>query len=208
MIEEDHQDLDQDEDLPFDMGQIKTTGMTEEPNSERVNFVLARLEPGKEVTKSGQTTSEPVKSEMVKSCAITVPNTMEIAKRKETKRVKRALAIVEAGDYRATMFGRLLGNSACILWRADGSTITPKGIQYFPVENEYEPPLDMPKLEPDEKPVIPEHRQVQRGHRPETIRDESKIILREPMGWCVVINGYMHLEDFLRGPRRKPSLEV
>ena len=45
MVEEVHQDLDQDEDLPFDMSQIKTTwtGMTEEPDSERVNFVLARL---------------------------------------------------------------------------------------------------------------------------------------------------------------------
>ena len=58
---------------------------------------------------------------------------------------------------------------------------TPKGIQYFPVENEYDLPLDMadmPKLEPDQKPVIQEHRQWQRGCCPETVRDESKIILR------------------------------
>ena len=86
------------------------------------------------------------------------------------------MAIVDAGDYRVAMFGRLPGNglSARILWRADGSMITPKGIQYFPVENEYDLPLDIPKLEPDEKPVIPEHCQVQRGHRPETIRDETR----------------------------------
>ena len=31
--------------------------------------------------------------------------------------------------------------------------ITPKGIQYFPMENEFDLPLDMPKLEPDEQPV-------------------------------------------------------
>ena len=29
---------------------------------------------------------------------------------------------------------------------------TPKGTQYFPVENEYYLPLDMPKLEPFKKP--------------------------------------------------------
>ena len=33
------------------MSQIKTTGMTEEPDRERVNFVRARLEPEKKVTK-------------------------------------------------------------------------------------------------------------------------------------------------------------
>ena len=162
MVEEVHQDLDEDEDLPFDMSQIKTTGMTEEPDRERVSFVRARLDPEKEVTKSGQTTSEPVKSEIVTSYAIAVPNAMEIAERKKAKRVKRAMAIVNAGDYRVAMFGRLPGISARILWLADGSMITPKGVQYFPVENEtfneYGFPLDMPKLEPDEKPVVPEHR--------------------------------------------------
>ena len=90
MAEEVHQDLDQDQDLPFYMSQIKTTGMTEEPDSERVNFVRARLEPKKEVTKSGQTTSEQVKSESVTSDAIAVPNAMEIAERKKAKQVKRA----------------------------------------------------------------------------------------------------------------------
>ena len=34
MVEEDHQDLDRDEDLPFYMSQIKTAGVTEEPDRE------------------------------------------------------------------------------------------------------------------------------------------------------------------------------
>ena len=111
--------------------------MAEEPYRERVNFVRARLEPGfpgTEVTKLGQIKSEPVKSEIETSCAITVPNAKKIAEKKEAKRVKRALPILEAGNYRVAMFGRLPANSARILWRADGSMITPKGIQYFPVE--------------------------------------------------------------------------
>ena len=71
-------------------------------------------------------------------------------------------------------------------------------------------PLDMPKLEPDERPELPDHRsRVQRGHRSEEIREDTKVILREPMGWCAVIDDYMHpLEDFLTGPLRKPTLEV
>ena len=87
------------------MSQIKTTGMTEEPDSERVNFVRARLEPEKEVTKSGQTTSEQVKSELVTSCAVAVPNALEIAEKKKAKRVKLAMAIVDAGDYSVAKFG-------------------------------------------------------------------------------------------------------
>ena len=78
------------------------------------------------------------------------------------------------------MFVRLQGNSACILWRADELMITPKRIPNSPVENEYDPPLDMPKLEPDERPVIPEHRRMHRGHRSELVRDESKIIDHYP----------------------------
>ena len=65
MGEEVHQDLDQDEDPPFDMSQIKTSGMEEEPDRERVCFVRARLESEKEATKSGQSTSEPVQPEIV-----------------------------------------------------------------------------------------------------------------------------------------------
>ena len=51
MGEEVHQDLDQDEDPPFDMSQMKTSGMDEEPDSERVYFVRARLEPEKKADK-------------------------------------------------------------------------------------------------------------------------------------------------------------
>ena len=61
---------------------------------------------------------------------------------------------------------------------------TPKGIQYLPVENEYELPLDMPKLDPFERDVVPEHRRWQRGRRPEAIvREDSKIILRADGVW-------------------------
>ena len=36
-----------------------------------------------------------------------VQNAKEIAEKKNANRVKRALAIVEAGDYQVAMFGRL-----------------------------------------------------------------------------------------------------
>ena len=45
MGEKDHKDLDQEVDSPFDMSRIKTSNMDDEPDRERVNFVLARLEP-------------------------------------------------------------------------------------------------------------------------------------------------------------------
>ena len=119
------------------------------------------------------------------------------------------MAIVSTDDYRVAKFGIISGNSPRILWRADGTMFTPKGNQYFPVESEYDLPLDMPKLEPFEEQVILEHCQWQRGRRPETIREDSKIILRAPYGWCVVIDWYMHpIADFLPGPLCKPSLEV
>ena len=65
-------------------------------------------------------------------------------------------------------------------------------------------------LVPGQKRDFPDYRDpVQRGHRPETIRIDTKVILREPMGWCAVIEGFVHpLEDFLRGPLRKPTIEV
>ena len=45
MGEKDHKDLDQEVDSPFDMSQIKTSDRDDEPDSERVYFVRARLEP-------------------------------------------------------------------------------------------------------------------------------------------------------------------
>ena len=79
-----------------------------------------RQEQETEVTKLGQIKSEPAKSEIVTSCANSVPNAKESEERKKAKRVKRALAIVEAGDDQVAMFGRLQANSARILWRAYG----------------------------------------------------------------------------------------
>ena len=168
----------------------------------------ARLEPEKKADKLGLTKLEPIKPDIVTSSAIAEPKVLETAERKKSKRVERAMAILSTDDYRVARFGRIPGNSACILWLVDGTMFMPKGIQYFPVENEYNLPLDMPRLEPDEKPVILEHLQWQRGCRPE-VREDSKIILREPFGWCVVIDGYMHpITDFLRGLLCKPLLEV
>ena len=121
------------------------------------------------------------------------------------------MAIVSTDDYRVAKFGRIPGNKARILWLGDGTMFTPNGIQYFPspVTNENDLSLDMPRLEPDEKPIIPEHRQWQRGCHSETIHEDSRITLREPYGWCVVIDGCMHPNaDFLRGPLCKLSLEV
>ena len=68
----------------------------------------------------------------------------------------------------------------------------------------------MPKLVSDYKLEFPDYRNpVQRGHRAEAIHPETKVILREPMSWCAVIDGFMHpLEDFLRGLLSKPRLEV
>ena len=47
------------------------------------------------------------------------------------------------------------------------------------------------------------------GHCIEAIHPETKMILREPMDWCAVIDALMQpLEDFLRGQLSKPRLEV
>ena len=178
---------------------IKAQILAAEPDRKQVNFVLAKLELA--MTQSSPIKSEPIKQELVTNHIALAPNAREIEAKIKAERVKRAIAIVEAGDYRVAMFGRLPANSASILWRADGMMITPKGIKYEPVENEYGLPLDMPKLVSDNKREFPDHRDlVQRRHSIEAIHPETKMILHEPMGWCVVIDGYMHpLEDFSRG---------
>ena len=138
MKEEKVQTSDHEEELPFDMDQIKTSDMTGEPDRERVNFERARLEPEAKLTKLSPIKPEPVKSEMVTNHITAAPNEKQIAEKKKAKRVKCALAIVEAGDYRVAMFGRLQANSARILWRADGSIIRRNGNKYVPEENEFD----------------------------------------------------------------------
>ena len=50
----------------------------------------------------------------------------------------------------------------------------------------------MPKLESDERHELPDYRSpVQREHRAEAIHPGTKVILREPMCWCAVIDGYI-----------------
>ena len=76
--------LDQGVDSPFSMTQIKTSGMDEEPASERVNFVLARLEPEMQADQSGLTKSEliMIKPDIRTSCAVAEPKVSKIGERK------------------------------------------------------------------------------------------------------------------------------
>ena len=71
----------------------------------------------------------------------------------------------------------------------------------------------MEKLVPDKKPdtSLAFKDPVQRGHRPEAIRADTKVMLREPimMGWCSVIGNQRHpLEVFQGGLLFKPRIEV
>jgi hypothetical protein len=112
-------------------------------------------------------------------------------------------------DCRFAKFGKIPGNSPRILWREDRSMFTPKGIPYLPEENECELPLESQKQELFGKDIVPKHRRWQRGRRPETIREDSKIILSELYGGCVVIDGYMHpINDIVRGSLCKPPVQV
>ena len=88
--------------------------------------------------------------------------------------------------------------------------ITPDGIKYEPEKDELYLPFDMPMQIYDYKREFPDYRDpVQREHRIEAINTETKVILHDSMGWCAVINGFLlPLEDFLRGPLRKPTIEV
>ena len=70
--------------------------MTGEPDRNRVNFVWASLEPEAKLTKLRPIKPEPVKSEIVTSHITAAPNAKEIEEKKKPKRVKCALAIVEA----------------------------------------------------------------------------------------------------------------
>ena len=190
-------DMDQEVDSPFSMTQIKTSVMDEEPARERANLVRARLEPEMQVVQLGLTKSYPIMSEpdSVPTCAVAKPKGWEMEGQRKAKRIDRAMAIVSTDDYSVAKFGKIQGNSPRILWREDGCMFIPKGIQYLPVENECELPLDAPKQEQFGKDAVQEHRRWQRGRRPETIREDSKIILRELYGWCVVINGHMHGDE-------------
>ena len=78
--------------------------------------------------------------------------------------------------------------------------ITPGGINYEQEEDELDLLFDMPMLASDYTRKVSDYRGLmQLAHRIEAIHTETKVILHEPMGWCVVINGFMHpLEDFLK----------
>ena len=97
--------LDSDEEIPFDMEQIKTTSAVDKPDRELVNFVLAKLEPEAKMPKLSPTKSEPIKSEVVTSHIVTASNAKAVAAEKKAKRFKRALAIVEGGGQPPTIPG-------------------------------------------------------------------------------------------------------
>ena len=65
------------------MSRIKTSDMDDEPDSERLNFVRARLEPEEKADQSGLTKSEPImiKPDIVISCAIAEQKILETAER-------------------------------------------------------------------------------------------------------------------------------
>ena len=134
------QGMDQEVDSPFNINQIKTSVMDDEPARERADLIRARLEPDMQVVKSGLTKSEliMIEPDIVTSCAVAEPKAWGVEARKKAKHIDRAMAIVSKDDHCFAKFGKILGNSPRVLWREVGSMFTPKGIHYLPVENECE----------------------------------------------------------------------
>ena len=119
---EDHKELNQEVDSPFDMSQLKTLVMDGEPARERANLMRIQLDQEQKAEQSGLIKSDP---DVDTSCAIAAPKISEEAARKKAKRVENAIAIVSKDDYSEARLGRIPGNSARILWRPDGSIYTP-----------------------------------------------------------------------------------
>ena len=167
-------------DSPFSMDQFRTSIMDEdsEPARELANLVRVRMEPDTQATHPGLTKSDPIMIEpdIKASCAVAEPKTWGIDARETKKRTDCAIEIMSTKDYRMARFGRIPGNSPRLLWREDGSMYTQKGIQYSPAKDECELPLDVQMPEVCRNDIVPEHRRWQRGCRPETIHEDSKII--------------------------------
>ena len=70
----------------------------EEPDRERVNFVQARVEPEALIVRFRPIKSEQVKLEIVTNHLAETSNAKAIAAEKKADNVKRAIAIVEAGN--------------------------------------------------------------------------------------------------------------
>ena len=72
--------------------------------------------------------------------------------------------------------------------------ISPGAIKYKPQENWIELLFFMQMLVSDQKHDSTRDitDAVQRVHRPEAIHPHTKVILFEPMGWCAVIEDYLH----------------
>jgi hypothetical protein len=135
----------------------RSSDSDEEPGRERVYFVRARVDPP----------AEQINSETVANHIGAISNAKAIAAEKKAEHIKRVVAIVEAGNYQVAPFGGLPSCRARILWRSNGSMITPGGIKYEPEEDELDLPFDMPMLVPDQKRDFPDYRDpVQRGHCP------------------------------------------
>ena len=96
------QEVDQEVDSPFNMNQIETSIMDEDPARERANLILARLDPEMQVVQSGLTKSEPIMIEpdIVTSCADAEPNAWGIEAPKKAKRIDRAMENFSKDYYR------------------------------------------------------------------------------------------------------------
>ena len=91
-------------------------------------------------------------------------NAKAVAEERKADNIKRAIAIVEAGNYQVAPFGGLPSLIARILWRVSGLIITPDGIKYESEENEIDLPFVMPMLVSGYKRGFPDyHDQVQSG---------------------------------------------
>ncbi len=61
---------------------------------------------------------------------------------------------MKSGDYSGVSFVNLQHRRARILWRVDGTSLTPEIFKYVPYETDVELPWDMQGLEPVEMPAM------------------------------------------------------
>ena len=97
------------------------------------------------------------------------------------------------------------------MWSANGTRIMADVFKYVPYEDDIEMQKDLPGLEQDERidPALVFRGPVLQGTRKDVIREGTLIILREPMGWCAVINDRLYqLSDIQRGALNKPRAEI
>ena len=155
-----------------------------EQDHERVNFVLAGVEPEAELIKFSPIKSEKIRTDIVASHIAEASNAKAIAVEKKSEHIKPVIAIVQVENYQVA-FQRtsIVQCTYSMANQKNGSMITPGGIKYEQEEDELDLPLDMPKLVSDYKRGFPDYQDpVQRGHHIEAIHPETKMVMRVPMG--------------------------